>query len=493
MKFLLLVLTLQVTASGMVLLTNSSSSKENDVLFGQVTASGTVPLVNSTDSENNVTYAQRYLENFYGFVMDRIPTTKMKVNRDFMEDKIQEMQQFLGLKVTGKLDSSTLDMMHMPRCGVPDVHHFRTMPGRPVWKKRLITYRIKNYTPDLRPADVDYAIQKAFQVWSDVTPLKFRKINSGEADIMILFASGAHGDYTPFDGRGGVIAHAFGPGTGIGGDTHFDEAEIWTKNYKGTNLFLVAVHELGHSLGLSHSSDPKAIMFPTYSYVNPNTFRLSADDVRGIQSLYGLPERRQPSSNPDSRESATCDPNLSFDAVTTVGNKIVFFKDRFFWWRYPESPMSNASLISSLWATLPSGIQAAYEVGARNQVFLFKDDKYWLISDWRPQPHYPKNIRSLGFPDFVKKIDAAVFNPLLHKTYFFVGNQYWRYDERRRFMDPGYPKLITKHFPGIRPTIDAVYYYNRHYYFFQRSDIFEYDAVSQRVTKMLKQNIKLVC
>lgn len=28
-------------------------------------------------------------------------------------------------------------------------------------------------------------------------------------------------------------------------------------------------------------------MFPTYRYVNPNTFRLSADDVRGIQSLYG--------------------------------------------------------------------------------------------------------------------------------------------------------------------------------------------------------------
>lgn len=35
-----------------------------------------------------------------------------------------------------------------------------------------------------------------------------------------------------------------------------------------------------------------------------------------------------------------------------------------------------------------------------------------------------------------------------------------RYDERRQFMDSGYPKLITKYFPGIRPTIDAVYYYN---------------------------------
>lgn len=59
-------------------------------------------------------------------------------------------------------------------------------------------------------------------------------------------------------------------------------------------------------------------------------------------------------------------------------------------------------------------------------LFLFTDDKYWLISNLRPQPRYPKNIHSLGFPDFVKKIDAAVFNPLLHKTYFFVDNQYWR-------------------------------------------------------------------
>ncbi|XP_007944196.1 macrophage metalloelastase [Orycteropus afer afer] len=472
MKFLLLILVLQTTPSGAIPLLSNKTLEEDDLLF-----------------------AEKYLETFYDFDVERTPKTKMKVNGSFLKNKIKEMQQFLGLEVTGQLDTPTLSMMRTPRCGVSDVRHYRAMPGRPVWKKHIITYRIQNYTPDLAHEDVNYAIQQAFQVWSDVTPLKFRKINAGQADIMILFAYGAHGDYSPFDGRGGVLAHAFPPGADIGGDAHFDENEIWTKSSKGTNLFLVAVHEIGHSLGLDHSRDPKAIMFPTYSYINTNTFHLSTDDIRGIQSLYGGPEKHQPTSPPDSTESVACAPNLGFDAITTIGDKIFFFKDRFFWWKFPESSRMSVNLISSLWPTLPSVIQAAYEIKTRNQVlvFLFKDDKYWLISNLSPQPTYPKSIRSFGFPDSVKRIDAAVFNPRIYKTYFFVDNQYWRYDERRQLMDYGYPKLITKNFPGIGPKIDAVFYFNRHYYFFQGSDQLEYDTLYNYVTKQLKSNSGFGC
>ncbi len=49
----------------------------------------------------------------------------------------------------------------------------------------------------------------------------------------------------------------------------------------------MAAHEFGHSLGLLHSNVPGALMFPTYSFTDPDRSPLSSDDIKGIQSLYG--------------------------------------------------------------------------------------------------------------------------------------------------------------------------------------------------------------
>ncbi|RZC35149.1 Peptidase M10 domain containing protein [Asbolus verrucosus] len=158
------------------------------------------------------------------------------------------------------------------------------------WRRKNLKYKISKYPKNLSPKDVDRAISRAFSAWSNVTNLTFAP-SKGNADIEIKFETAKHNDEKPFDGAGGAFAHAFFPNHG--GDVHFDASEGWTTNTKdGTDLFQVAVHELGHSLGLEHSNVKEALMAPFYGSYNPH-FKLHEDDIRGIQALYGGKAKRR--------------------------------------------------------------------------------------------------------------------------------------------------------------------------------------------------------
>ena len=55
---------------------------------------------------------------------------------------------------------------------------------------------------------------------------------------------------------------------------------------EGTPLLCVAIHEIGHSLGLKHSDHADAIMWPWAGDCRADV-ELGQDDIAGIQHLYG--------------------------------------------------------------------------------------------------------------------------------------------------------------------------------------------------------------
>lgn len=83
-------------------------------------------------------FHQDYLNKFYAVEPDP-RQLGWKTKAESTAEKLQKMQHFFGLKVTGKPDAETLEMMKKPRCGVPDVGLYGvTLPG---WKKTKLTYR----------------------------------------------------------------------------------------------------------------------------------------------------------------------------------------------------------------------------------------------------------------------------------------------------------------------------------------------------------------
>jgi hypothetical protein len=163
------------------------------------------------------------------------------------------------------------------------------------WDKLDITYVFVNGTDTLQGDTERDLIRRAFALWAEQTALTFTEASdSSTADIVIGWATGEHGDGDPFDGPGDVLAHASFPNPYDKSQVflHFDDDERWVdSDTRDVDLLTVAAHEIGHTLGLAHSSEPDALMFPSYS--GPHRF-LADDDIAGVQSLYGVASAPQP-------------------------------------------------------------------------------------------------------------------------------------------------------------------------------------------------------
>lgn len=221
---------------------------------------------------------------------------------DATELAVKLFQKHAALPVTGVIDVATLRAMLRPRFDdLPDIPKpVDAAPGAALaalsgtagyvdngvkWKKQDVSFSFQNFTDDVTHAEVRRVLRDAFAEWSNVTSMKFyERADAADVDIRIRFA--------PNDGASGTLAVAT---WWYEGDTiqrteiAFDEDETWsalnqTLSGQPIELFIVAVHEIGHCLGLGHSGTSDAVM---YAYYNPSYDALRQDDINGITAKYG--------------------------------------------------------------------------------------------------------------------------------------------------------------------------------------------------------------
>lgn len=166
--------------------------------------------------------------NKYGYNSCSNSSKKVSCMVDY-SSMLRDFQKRYGLKMTGILDDPTKHEMNRPRCGIPDTRSLAL--GHRKWSRSSLTWSLKSYPRQIRQGRARAIIQEAFDTWSSHIPLQFRETCSTcSADFNIEIVSYRHNgcdDGGAFDGRDGVLAHAYFPENG---QIHFDADEHWIES-----------------------------------------------------------------------------------------------------------------------------------------------------------------------------------------------------------------------------------------------------------------------
>jgi predicted Zn-dependent protease len=262
-----------------------------------------------------------------------------------------------------------------------------------VWSKNVLTWSFVNHPTHLNPNYKDaiyYEFLGAFQAWEKISPFRFDFLmNSTDADIIIIFAPPKH---RLFEGdhhfNPDSLAHAHFPENG---DIHLNDNVKWSLSFKNEpntiNMFYVIAHEIGHSLGLNHISDPNSIMFPAYIKRNEDAFNFTFEpiDEQLIKNMYS----NFYTTTTVKTQSTTGKTIKPMEKITepTVPTTTSNIKAEDF---YPEFTLCKQKVID--WCNDDLNFNLIYDI--EGYLFLYKSSDFWIFSD-------KTGIKSRKFHHFV--------------------------------------------------------------------------------------------
>lgn len=179
----------------------------------------------------------------------------------------------------------------------------RQQDARPVAPPRRAAYAftglewetmpvVQSYNSSGAPVDAAGTLQATEATWSTVSGSRLRMSYGGETTRCPSLSNSCSGGLDGFNDVGwerqasnvlGVTSFSISPDEA---DMTLNVRQPWSLGCQDTSavdLQTVMLHENGHVVGLDHSSDPGAIMYPSYRGVQ---CELGADDEAGIRALY---------------------------------------------------------------------------------------------------------------------------------------------------------------------------------------------------------------
>jgi len=220
-----------------------------------------------------------------------LSTESLSVSVQTFSQAVVRFQEFYGLQRTGELDEFTLAKMAEPRCGCRDIPPPSAAPLRCAWEKRALAYDFDTPSQDISPSqDAFAAVRAAFDTWEALGKVSFIKGSSPNVDIIIKWTNALENDFSLV---GTAIAHSDFPGSCfqvtplLPKPLHFDDSESrWgIGDPSAYDVESVALHEIGHILGLEHSQNPNSVMYPSFREGNIKN-QLLQQDIQGFLRLY---------------------------------------------------------------------------------------------------------------------------------------------------------------------------------------------------------------